>query len=98
LIESTKFFLLLALAAAPNYAAKLRRQIIADTTGCYLGDGTLYEALASLVRRGYIEVAAVTQSRSNQRTYQLTARGRHILQVEALRFGQAAQLAQQRLG
>jgi DNA-binding PadR family transcriptional regulator len=55
LLGSTKYFVLLALAAGPNHGAEIREQVIGDTMGVYLRDSTLYSTLRSLLKGGYVE-------------------------------------------
>ncbi len=91
-LESTKFYILLALAVEAQNGASIRRQITGDTLGTYLRDGTLYEALASMVKAGLIERLP------GGKTYQLTERGRRRLELESRTLRRAAELSQIRLG
>jgi DNA-binding PadR family transcriptional regulator len=87
-LESTKFVILLALAAGPRHGAGIRDQIVADTLGVYLRDSTLYAALASMTKAGFIG--------RNGNEYQLTERGRRILEQESQTLKRATQLSQER--
>jgi DNA-binding PadR family transcriptional regulator len=88
-LGSTKYFILLALAAGPQHGAGLRERIVGDTLGFYIRDSTLYDALKVLARDGYIEGAA--------RTYRLSEKGKKMLESESRIYKRAAELAQQRL-
>ncbi len=91
-LGSTKFFILLALAAEPMRGSTIRDQITGDTLGAYLSDGTLYEALASMKRVGLIE------DRGGHKVYNLTEKGRRLLEQESRCLGRAVALSKQRLG
>ncbi len=94
LLPSTTYFILLALATEPLHGTAIRNQIVGDTLGCYLHDGTLYAALNSLLKRGFIEEVGS----GYRRTYKLTAHGRQILEIEVRMHKRAVELAAQRLG
>jgi DNA-binding PadR family transcriptional regulator len=96
LLESTKYFALLALAGGPSHGAEIRQQIIGDTMGVYLRDSTLYSTLRSLLRDGYVEELPARDRQ--RRVYRLSEKGRRILEMEARMHREAAGLAQERLG
>ena len=89
-LESTKFFILLALADGPTSGASIRDRIVGDTLGIYLRDSTLYDALASTERAGLIE-------RSQYKVYRLTAKGERTLEQASRTLQRAVQLSQERL-
>jgi DNA-binding PadR family transcriptional regulator len=90
-LESTKFYILVALAEGPQHGAEIRGVIIGDAMGVYLRDSTLYAALASMVRVGLVE-------RDEHKVYRLTDKGRRILELETRTLQQAVELCQKRLG
>jgi DNA-binding PadR family transcriptional regulator len=91
LLESTKFYILLALAGGPRTGAEIRQLVLGDTMGIYLRDGTLYEALASMARAGLIE-------RDEAKIYRLADKGRRVLEHESRVLRDAVQLSRERLG
>jgi DNA-binding PadR family transcriptional regulator len=64
-------------------------------TGVRLGPGTLYAALARLVRVGYIEPASADDPR--RRPYQLTPAGIRVLEQRIAGLQQLATTASERL-
>jgi DNA-binding PadR family transcriptional regulator len=93
--ESTKFYILLALAQGPNHGYAIRGQIISDTVGLYLRDSTLYSALKSLERAGLIEPGNSPDGR--RILFQLTQAGWRKLDIESQTWKRAAELARRRL-
>jgi len=94
-LESTKYFILLALAAEPMHGTAIRRHIVGDTLGYNLRDSTLYSALKSLLVAGLIEEAL--GSDAYRYVYQLSAKGYHALETEVRVHRRAVALAEQRL-
>jgi DNA-binding PadR family transcriptional regulator len=95
-LESTKYFVLLALAAGPNHGAEIREQVIGDTMGVYLRDSTLYSTLKTLLKDGHVEELPAWDRQ--RRVCRLSEKGRRALELEARTHGEAARLAQRRLG
>jgi DNA-binding PadR family transcriptional regulator len=95
-LESTKFYVLLALAAGPLHGTAIRRRMLGDTLGIYVGDSTLYAVLQSLVRDGLIEL--MSHERARLKVYQLTEAGRQRLALETGRLERALRLARVRAG
>jgi len=96
LLESTKYFVLLAVADGPAHGTAVRKRIVGDASGVYLRDSTLYASIKSLRAAGLIE--EIGNGHSYRRTYQLTAKGARQLMLEARMHKRAAELALQRLG
>src|SRR5207245_1433453 len=94
-LESTQYFVLVALAAEPQHGSALRGQINGDSLGVYLRDSTLYFTLKSLLRDGYIEELPTHDRR--QRVYELTEKGERRLELEARTHRRVAALALERL-
>lgn len=95
-MESTKYFILLALAEGPLHGTAIRDQMVGDTLGIYLRDSTLYSALKSMLKAGLIEQLESEQAYG--KSYRLTGIGRKRLENEARRHVRAVHLAGERLG
>ncbi len=79
-MEITKYLILTALVEAPAHGTAIRAQIVGDTLGIYIADGTLYAALKSLKRSRLIE--ETTAAISYRREYQISSEGRRHLKLE----------------
>ncbi len=95
ILESTKYLVLVALSAGPNYGYAIRGHIIGDTLGVYLRDSLLYAVLEAMVRDGLIEERPGITRRQ---IFQITDLGKRKLEQESRVFKRAARLAQERLG
>jgi DNA-binding PadR family transcriptional regulator len=62
-----------------------------------LSTGTLYGALSRLLDQGWIKRFEEDESERDRRAYQLTARGRSILQQEVERMRHLTKLARLRI-
>jgi DNA-binding PadR family transcriptional regulator len=90
-----RYFVLLALSKGVMYPYAIRKQIIGDSLGVYVKDGTLYRVLGDLVRAGLIEE---TVGMNSWRTsYMLSDVGRRRLKAENGVLWHAAQLGRQRV-
>jgi DNA-binding PadR family transcriptional regulator len=84
-LRHTQILLVLAESSSHGYAIGKALQ---DTGSEALLPGSLYRALAQLLRRGLIEEArAVRGADPRRREYRLTAAGRRALQGELARIG-----------
>ncbi len=95
------FHILLALAAGERHGYALLQEIAASTDGhLRLGPGTLYRSIKQLLGLGLIEESdsrpdpALDDER--RRYYRLTARGRRVAQLEALRLARLVREAEAR--
>jgi DNA-binding PadR family transcriptional regulator len=98
LLESTKYFVLLALASGPLHGYAIRERIIGDTLGIYMRDSTLYSVLKSLVRDDLVEGPFRDSLKPAYTVYQLTDRGKRKLEDESCTLRRATTLAGERLG
>jgi DNA-binding PadR family transcriptional regulator len=90
-LESTRYWILLALAKTPLHGYAVYEQIIIDSRGgVRLPRDTIYKTLKRLEALHLVEKSA-------SRTYQLTQTGQRLLKAETIRLKDAATLAQQRI-
>jgi len=94
------FYIMVALAGEPQYGYGVQQKIMADSqAGYYARPASIYKTLQRMLRSGWIEVVASSQSQGPHRiTYQLTPAGRRLLKAEATALRHVAQLAIQRIG
>ncbi|MDQ3880575.1 MAG: PadR family transcriptional regulator [Chloroflexota bacterium] len=85
--------ILVGLAEGPRHGYELMKES-ERLSGQALGPGTLYGAVARLVRRGLIEAIPSTDRR---RPYRLTDAGRRLLGAELVRMRDVARLGLTRL-
>ncbi len=95
------FHILLALAGGELHGYGIMREIAATTAGAFrLGPGTLYRTIAQLVALSLVEEAEErpdpTLDDQRRRYYRLTARGRRVAQLEAVRLARLVRTAEER--
>ena len=94
------FHILLALAAGERHGYALLQEIAASTDGhLRLGPGTLYRSIKQLLGLGLIEESDSRPIRpwtTSAAYYRLTARGRRVAQLEALRLARLVREAEAR--
>ncbi len=95
------FHILLALAAGERHGYGIMREIAATTAGAFrLGPGTLYRTIAQLVALNLVEEAEERPDPSlddqRRRYYRLTAHGRRVAQLEAMRLARLVRAAEAR--
>lgn len=102
--ETTKYFVLLALAKEAAHGYALTGQMIADSVGgIYLRPSTLYATLQALEKAGLTErvgrwAAGETGEANARKVYRLTTLGQRRLADQARMHERGAQLAKARLG
>jgi DNA-binding PadR family transcriptional regulator len=87
------FLILLALCVGPSSGAGIQAQIVGDTFGHYIANGTLYENLRRLIAKGFIEVIAF---HGGQKVMRLTGKGEKRLAQETKLLVDLAQTARER--
>jgi len=100
LTEST-FFILLSLADEQKHGYSIMKDVSELSDGrIELGTGTLYGALKRMLEQDWIARVEMDKPQSGRpkKEYQLTPKGRSILQAEVRRVQSLAQVANLRLG
>ena len=98
-IAPATLYILLALADGPLHGYGVMR--LAAEAGMKMGPGTIYGALHRMREVGWIEPAGSEKARGplkQRRRYGLTAEGRKVLQAEARRVVQVADLVRAHAG
>jgi len=99
----TVLHLLLALTDGPRHGYAIKLEAEARSGGAVkVGPGTLYEALqrlldAGLVRETHAKSHPANGQQAQRRYYELTARGRRLLQEEVAWLGRVVDYAQSKL-
>ena len=84
------FYILLALRH-PNHGYGIMQEVGELTSGrLTLGAGTLYGAVQTLEKRGWISVVSADQSSRKKKEYLITALGREIFAAETQRLNELA--------
>jgi DNA-binding PadR family transcriptional regulator len=99
-LQTTRFYILLALSAEPMHGYELYDQIVSDSRQSLLvRPATIYRLLADLERCRYVErVTGSKQSHGPQRKmYGITEIGRRVLKLAASDLANAAEIARSRL-
>jgi DNA-binding PadR family transcriptional regulator len=90
--------ILLSLAEQPRHGYSILKEIECISDGrVLLSTGTLYGALQRLLENGWIERVHEDHPSRDRRSYELTSRGRRILQTEIQRMLHLTKLASMRL-
>ena len=98
-LETTHYFILLALAEGANYGYYISDQMIGDSVGAvYLRPSSLYDALKTLEKSGHIERLAGPEGKTTRKSYRLTEFGLRQLVSAAHMHERAARLSRSRLG
>lgn len=88
------FLVLLSLAEQPRHGYSILKDVERmNNSRVKLSTGTLYGALRRLLDGAWIERVQEDESPRDRRPYQLTSRGRRILQLEIERMRQLTRLA-----
>jgi DNA-binding PadR family transcriptional regulator len=97
-LTETSFFIILSLATAPKHGYAIMKEVEAmSEKRVVLATGTLYSALRRMLEDGWIERVTDNNSEADNRErklYQLTRRGRHILEAEISRLRKLVNLTQ----
>ena len=82
------YYILLALRK-PNHGYGITQEVQELTTGrVMLGAGTLYGAIQTLQKKGWIDIYSVDMESRKKKEYVLTAQGREVLLAERARLAQ----------
>lgn len=80
------FYILLSVRK-PNHGYGIIQEVEVLTNGrVVLGPGTLYGAIQSLEKKGWIEIYSEDKSSRKKKEYQITATGRAVFSEECLRL------------
>ncbi len=97
-LTETSFFIILSLATAPKHGYAIMKEVEAmSEKRVVLATGTLYSALRRMLEDGWIERVVDNNSEADNRErklYQLTRRGRRILEAEISRLRKLVNLTQ----
>ena len=97
-LTETSFFIILSLASAPKHGYAIMKEVEAmSEKRVVLATGTLYSALRRMLEDDWIERMADNNSAADNRErklYQLTRRGRRILEAEISRLRKLVNLTQ----
>lgn len=95
-LTETTFFILLSLYK-PNHGYGIMQFIEKETNGrLFLGAGTLYGAINTLLKKGWIEL--FDDSNARKKVYIITKEGRKIAEIEVNRIQQLYQIATNIIG
>lgn len=95
-LTETTFFILLSLYR-PNHGYRIMQFIEKETDGrLLLGAGTLYGAINTLMKKGWIEL--YSEDNSGKKEYLITEEGKKILEVELNRLKQIYRIANKVIG
>ena len=97
-LQPAVFHILLALVGSALYGLGIAEAVAEATTGSVkLGPGTLYRSLKEMARDGLIsEVQAPSESEDpRRRFYDITKRGRAVVQAEAERLARIVDVARE---
>jgi DNA-binding PadR family transcriptional regulator len=94
--ESTKYYILLALAVGPQHGLAIQSQIVDDGLGLYVRSSTIYGALKAMTRDGLIEEADPGTA-SYRREFRITEKGRRKLKLESQTLERTVRLARERV-
>lgn len=105
-LREPTFLILLSLSAGERHGYAILKEVEELSSGkVVMSTGTLYEALARLLKQGLIarvEAAQMGQQESHpgrpRKIYRLSPLGRRVLKVEASRMQNLVVTAQRRLG
>ena len=82
------YYILLALRK-PNHGYGITQEVQELTAGrVILGDGTLYGAIQTLQKKGWIDIYSVDMESRKKKEYVLTAQGREVLLAEKARLAE----------
>jgi DNA-binding PadR family transcriptional regulator len=97
-LTETSFFIILSLATAPKHGYAIMKEVEAmSEKRVVLATGTLYSALRRMLEDDWIERVMDNNSEADNRErklYQLTRRGRRILEAEISRLRKLVNLTQ----
>ncbi len=97
-LTETSFFIILSLATAPKHGYAIMKEVEAmSEKRVVLATGTLYSALRRMLEYEWIERVTDNNTQADNRErkfYQLTRRGRRILQAEISRIRKLVSLTQ----
>ena len=102
-LSPASFHILLSLGAGERHGYAIKREIAARTGGkLKLGPGVLYGSIAKLLEQGLIEEADERPDPhlddERRRYYRISTLGRKVMQAEAARLSELAQLAEALFG
>ncbi len=98
-LTETTLFILLSLSPRAKHGYAIMKEVETLSNGrVRLSTGTLYGAIKRLLERGWIERVDEDEGKENGRSrksYQLTDRGRRILEAETMRLQSLVTTAQE---